>query len=617
MSGSIAPARRDRIRPEAAATALTSTFLLAFGLMTLPGTAVAQYTEPPPPAAYALENVTVVRADGSRQPGLTLVIRDGLIQAMGTDVTVPEDARPLEGDSLFVYPGFVDADGAAEFELPEEEVERSEVASWDPPRSASGFMPHRRVARHLKATGSDLEDERKKGVVAAAVHPEDAMMPGQTAVLLFREDAEDPRQLVLDPAAGSVLAFESGSAYPGTLFGMIAFMRQAFLDANRRADVGAAYASRPSGMTAPHWDPDYQVLRNMSTGGLTTFFRAENYRDIGHALDLAGRFGLDLVILGGAEAWRVAPRLRNAGVPVLVSLDFPKAQRWKPEKEEEPEEEPEEEQEEEEEPGSGEAPEAEEAPTEPAARDAPEREAQREAGGEELEPEVQREKERLERRYRNAARLAEAGVTFALTSGGGDAELREGVRKAMEYGLSEADALRAVTSTPATLLGIEPVVRIRSGHAANFQVTTGPVFDEDTDVRYVFVDGALQVGKEPGAEPEEPPAANLTGTWEIEIETSQGTFTVTGEIEQEGAAFEGTLSSDFGELQVEEGVVSGTDVSFTITVDAGGQTMQLTFNGTVEGDTISGTGSAPFGSFTWEGEKTGPGTAAGSRGGRR
>jgi hypothetical protein len=148
-----------------------------------PGSLAAQYTEPPGPAAYALQNVTVVQADGSRMDSVTLVIRGGMIESMGPGVPVPGDAKLLEGDSLYVYPGLIDAQGVEVYEFPEIEIDRSEIRSWDPPRNAQTFMPHRRVVDYLTASGADLADQRTKGVVAAAMVPGDRLMPGSGAVL--------------------------------------------------------------------------------------------------------------------------------------------------------------------------------------------------------------------------------------------------------------------------------------------------------------------------------------------------------------------------------------------------------------------------------------------------
>jgi imidazolonepropionase-like amidohydrolase len=566
----------------------------------------AQHAEPPPAAAHALLGVTVVRPDGSQREGMTLVVRDGLLASVSADTAVPADARLLEGDSLFIYPGLVDAEGDARFEFAGSDDgdagdDGGEVPGWNPPRDVQGFQPHRRAVDALTVTTGDLEGAREAGVVASASHPDGALAPGRGVLLLHRLEAEASRDLVLRPELGPVLAFDGARGYPGTLMGVIAFLRQGFADAGHRARLAAAHADDPAGMTAPGWDPDLEVLERAAAGQLPVYFRADRAEDIRRVLDLSEELGFRSVIVGGEEAWKVADRLREADVPVLVSLDFPTAQRWDPDEAAEAEEEPE-----------GETPPdtAEGGEGDPDAPDgAP-------PGGEggaaaadtaELAPEVAREKRRLEDAYANAGRLHDAGVRFALTSGGGDADLLEGARKAVAYGLPETAAVRALTAAPAGLLGVPWLTRVGQGQAATFIVADGPLLEEDTEILYTFVEGRLQRVAEPGEEPEEPPAADITGTWAMEVEGEMGSFEVDLDLEQEGASFEGTASGQFGTLDVDDGLVSGTDVSFTIVAEAGGETLELSFSGTVEDDTMSGSGSGPpeMGSFSWEASRTG------------
>ncbi len=441
------------------------------GALLWPETAAAQFDEPPPPAAYALQGVTVIGADGGRQPNVTIVVRRGFIEAMGPEVAIPPGARLLEGDSLLVYPGIIDAQGKADFEFPEQEVDRSELAFWAPPREAQGFTPHRRVVDYLSATGSDLESQRTNGVVAAAVHPEGALMPGRGTVLVFRPGAETPYDLVEQPELGPVMSFQGASGmYPSTIFGAAAFLRQSLEDARYHGQLEAAHDRDPTGLKAPAWDPDYAVLRSVMVGQTPVFFGADRAADIKRALELGEEYGFRPVIVGGGEAWRVADLLREREVAVLVSLDFPEPKQWKPE-------------------------------------DEGEEETQEE---EALDAAAEREKQDLENRYANPGRLATAGVTFALTSGGGEADIREGVRKAIEYGLSEDAALRAVTTAPAALLDVDHIAQVRAGMAATFIVTDGSLFGEDTKILYTFVEGELQEGTEPD-ENGEPSSGTGTG----------------------------------------------------------------------------------------------------------
>lgn len=553
----------------------------AAAVLTLAAGLQAQHSEPPVPAAFALTDVTVVRPDGSRQEGLTLVTREELIQSLRADSVVPADARRLEGDSLWIYPGLVDAEGEPRHEFPsggdgEEEADGRPPVPWAPDRRTQGFLAHRKAADALQATGSDLSGARKAGVVASGVLPDDAALPGRGAVLLHRKDADTPSELVLEPVLGPVMAFEpAGRVYPGTHFGVVAFLRQQLEDADRYTRVAAAHGESPRGMAAPRWDPDLEVLGTLGAGEGRVLFRAHGASDIRQAVEMAARYGFRLAIVGGREAWQVADLLRRHEVPVLVSTDFPTPKRWDPDEEE----------------------------------TAPDTAAADVAAGQEIEPEVLREKRRIESARANASRLAEAGVTVALTSGGGEAELREGARKAVEYGLPEQEAVRSLTSVPARLLGVPWLARVEPGMPATFVVADGPLLEEDTDVIYTFVEGRLEEGEVPGEAPDEPPSVDVSGSWDLEVEGDMGTLEATLVLEQDGGRLEGSLEADFGTMDVASGTVSGSDVSFTVVFDMGGESAELSFSGTAEGSSMSGTGSGPpqMGSFTWEATRAGPG----------
>lgn len=556
----------------------------------------AQHERPPPPAAYALENVTVVDAEGGRQEGVTLVVRGGLIETLRAGAPVPPGVRVLEGDSLLVYPGLVDAWGAAELEFPgpggDDGGRDREILPWDPPRTAQGFTPHRRVAEGLVATGEDLEESRRAGIVAQAVHPTEGLAPGRGAVILNRKGTEHPRNLIARAELGPTFTFDGArGSYPSTLFGVIAFHRQTFHDAARMALIQNEYRQNPSGLTAPRWDPDHGVYQEVASGRTPVFFHADGAEDIRRVLGLADEFGFRPVIVGGGEAWKVADELRERSVPVLVSLDFPAPRDWEPEEGEEEEEAMQEEQEEE--------------------QEEEEQEAREQESQEPLEPAAWREKERLENLYANAGRLAEAGVTFALTSGGGEADLREGARKAMEYGLSEEAALAALTSSPARLLGVPHVPRVEEGMSATFVVVDGPLFDEETDVTYTFVEGLLEEGGSSGGG--DPPAADLTGSWSMTMETDQGSFELDLTLEQDGNELAGRAEGGpSGRLDVRNGNVSGSNVRFTFVIDAGGERLEISMNGIIEDpDHFSGTGSSDFGPMEFVAARTGEGPGAG------
>lgn len=275
-------------------------------------------------------------------------------------------------------------------------------------------------------------------------------MPGQGALLLHRPGAEEPRRLVLRSPLGLSLQLRgSAGSYPATLFGVIAHLRQAFLDAERHGTLLAEFERDPRGLDAPPPDGDYHLVRQVTEGRLPVFVRAERAEEVRRALGLADELGFRPVLVGGDGAWRVADRLAEEDVPVLVSVNFPEPSEWDPDEE-----------------GA-------------------------------LSPAAQREREELENLYANAARLRDAGVRVAFMSERVRGDLRDGARKAVAHGLGADDAIRALTLEPATLLGAPHLGEIAPGGGATFIVTDGPLLGAETEVLYTFVEGAMERKAEP------------------------------------------------------------------------------------------------------------------------
>ena len=533
--------------------------VIAVGLTGLvPAAAEAQYNAPPPMPAYAMENVSVVQPNGQRLDGLTVIVRNGLISVMAPSVVVPADATLLEGEGLVIYPGIVDGHGDVDATWPDaRDVEDpDDVTAWAPPRSRQGFMPHRRLADHIAAPGEAIAESRKAGVVASLAHPSGGMAAGQSAVLVHR-DSEAPWGIVEHDAPGIAMSFQAaGGVYPSQLFGVIAYLRQAFMDAERYETMRAASRAQNPTFVAPGWDPDYEAMRRAARGEQLVYFQADSDEDIRRVLNLADEFGFRVAIVGGDEAWKLADELAERQVPVFVSLDFPNLRDWDPDED---------------------------------------------AEGD-LEPAAAREKESMEALWSNAGRLAAAGVTFALTSGGGSADILEGVQKVVEYGLSPEAAMRAITTTPAALLGIDNIVNVQAGGPATFMVASGDLMEEGTAVRYTFVEGVLSEGAAAGGGGGgDAPSGNISGTWSGTIEaggqSSDASLTIT---QAEDGSISGSIQGDQLPPSDIGGRISGSTVTIEIMPEGLPEPIVLTGTLSADGNTITGGGSTPFGEMTFE-----------------
>ncbi|MCP2618854.1 amidohydrolase family protein [Candidatus Aminicenantes bacterium AC-335-A11] len=177
----------------------------------------------------------------------------------------------------------------------------------------------------------------------------------------------------------------------------------------------------------------------------------------------------------------------------------------------------------------------------------------------------------------------------------------EGIRKAIENGLSKEDVLKALTIVPSSFMGLSKALgTIEPGKIANLILMEGEIFSKDAKVRYVFVDGKKFEIKKKEVKKGKEAKVNVTGKWGFEVQTEMGTMTFTVEFKQEESSLSGKLISQFGTFEFSDGTVSGNEISFDVTIFFGGQEMELAFSGVVEEDTMTGTvvqgsmGSAEF-----------------------
>jgi adenine deaminase len=181
----------------------------------------------------------------------------------------------------------------------------------------------------------------------------------------------------------------------------------------------------------------------------------------------------------------------------------------------------------------------------------------------------------------------------------------------IEYGLSEAAALRAITATPAELFGIARGTRIEAGLPATFVVTDGPLFGKETRIVYTFVEGALEPGREarkPAANDSESDAVeiNLTGTWSAEISADIGSTTGSMTLKQTGGSFTGSIAdTEVGVMTIQKGNITGNQIDFQLIVQFGDDLIEIQFRGSVEGDTMTAKGSSTMGQVSLHARRSG------------
>ncbi len=524
-------------------------------------------SSPPPLAAqdgvWALTNARIETVTRGVIERGTIVVRNGLITAVGADVAPPADARVEDLSGRTVYPGLIDL--TSSLGLPSAPAAQAGRGGAGAAAAATGgpvgVEPERVVADELKPTAADLKALRDGGVTAVLVSPPRGAFRGLAALVPTR-DSFDVSAVIRSPVA-EAMGFEGaqGYRYPATLLGVIAYERQTFYDARRQALLLSRYQTSPRGMERPPYDAGLTALIPVVQGQLPVFFAAKNENEIRRAENIGREFGLKLTIVGATEGFRALDALKAAGQPVVVSVDFPKANEvtgWQYR-------------------GTFRHAADDSAAADGAAR-----------------PVIEG----------NAAALNAAGITVVLASGGslGPPQFLANVRKAVAAGLPRDVALQALTIRPAQVVGVsEQLGSIEAGKIANLVVTQGDLLGDSAKIRAVFVDGVrYEVVAPPAARmrgagaggPGEA-AADVAGTWDVSITTPEGANQATLTVAQSGATFTGQMTTEMGTSSVENGEISGRAASWSITLTMGGQTMTITFHGEVEGNRMSGSADVP------------------------
>jgi imidazolonepropionase-like amidohydrolase len=402
-----------------------------------PAAAQPQPTLPQAPPHFAITNARVVPVSGPVLETGTVLVRDGVIQAVGRDVRVPADAWTLDGAGLTVYPGLFDAMGT----LGHRQARGGAGAPGDAPQS---WGPEDRPATFTwrsAADDLDLSDPRvprwrDAGFTSALTTHEAGIFPGSGAVINLAGDRSPELVVKPDVAQRVNLSSRGWPGFPNSLMGVLAYIKQLHFDAAHYDAAWTAYEADPRGRARPEYDRALEPLRTRRP----LLFPADGRKEIQRALETAREVERPVIVYGAQQAYEAADLLRAAGAPALVDLDWPRPPR-------------------------------------------------------DGDPEAELTLTQL-RTWEHApttpARLHEAGVRFAFYTGGlGDpADVRDRARAAVEAGLPADAALRALTLAPAEILGVaDRLGSIEPGKIANLVLVRGDLLDPSATVETVIVDG--------------------------------------------------------------------------------------------------------------------------------
>ncbi|MFT7588485.1 MAG: imidazolonepropionase-like amidohydrolase [Limisphaerales bacterium] len=421
---------------------------------------------------HAFTNATITTSPGNTIENATLLIRDGKIEAVASNVSVPKEAVVHDCTGEYIYPSFIDifsTSGIAEKQEREREEEYEQLNSerdgawgWN-----EALMPEFSAASNYKINSESNAAMRKAGFGAVVTHRRDGISRGTGAAILLTDESEN--NAILKEDVASFLSFRKGTStqeYPSSLMGAIALLRQTYLD-------GQWYTKQDKefNLSLEAWN-EIQSLPQV--------FEVQNHLSILRADKLGDEFGKNYIIKSNGSEYRRIDAIKAAGNSLIVPLNFPEAY------------------------------------------------AVSDPFDAELVSYV--EMKHWEMAPHNAGLLSEAGIEFALTTHGleSPAEFMDAIHKAIEHGLGWEAAMASLTTIPARLLKLDGQLgTLEAGKTANFLRMSNELFHKEATIYENWVNGHRHSFNNPDA-------TDYSGNYELKVGTKTWTLEIDGDAGSHG-----------------------------------------------------------------------------------
>ncbi|MEO5675301.1 MAG: amidohydrolase family protein [Chitinophagales bacterium] len=386
---------------------------------------------------YVLTHATIYTDYQTVLNDATLIIRDGKVEAAGKNLSVPKGAAEINVQGKFIYPSFIDI--YSDYGIPELKREpqqgalapQYESAKRGPYSWNQAVHPEIHADELYKNDGDKSKQLRELGFGAVSTHQQDGIVQGTGALVLTGNERENEN--IIKNQSAEYYSFNKGISlqqYPSSLMGSIALLRQTYYDAQWYMQPGRKAENNIS------LDELTKALR------LPQIFQAGDVYSALRADKIGDEFSIQYIIKGNGDEYQQINEIKITGNPLIISLNFPRAYDF----------------------------------SDPY-------DAQLVSLAAMMHWEMA---------PANAAALEKAGITFCLTS----ADLKDknyflsNIRKAIDNGLSQKQALKSLTFTPAGLLAAsDQLGSLEKGKIANFLICSDSIFSEKNVIFQNWVNG--------------------------------------------------------------------------------------------------------------------------------
>lgn len=383
---------------------------------------------------YALTNVRICTQYDKKPENATIIIKDGKIEAIGTNIALPKTAVVLDMKGKFIYPSFIELD--SNYGLPE--PPKKERKWTDPPQELStkkgaygwneAIKPEIQAYTQFAANADAAKGLRNMGFGTVLTFFHDGIARG-TGTVVSTADGDNQALIVKDKASAhySLSKGSSKQDYPSSQMGSIALLRQTHLD-------GQWYKTNPPkeyNISLAEWNNEQTLPQFFESQDRLTTLRADKIGD---------EFGIQYIIRGVGDEYQRLDAIKTTNAPLIIPVNFPNAYDV-------------------------------EDPFET----------------------VNISTEQMKHwdlAPANLALLAKSGIPIAITAQGSKKDFAENLKKAIARGLSPQEALKALTYTPANLLNLYTLVgSLEKGKIANFLVVSDTLFTDKAELLENWVQG--------------------------------------------------------------------------------------------------------------------------------
>jgi imidazolonepropionase-like amidohydrolase len=385
------------------------------------------------PGLVAITNARIIPVVGAEVPKGTILIKDGLIAAIGPDVAVPPGAEVVDAAGLRAYPGMID--GYSSLGL----VEISGVAATVDSRETGRINPQARAIEAIRYDSMHIPISRSNGITAAVVAPSGGVVSGVSCLLKL--DGWTNREMAVKTAAAMHIELPGLRGGRGGFAGgrrggqpqadgptLLTELKGLFNAARAYEKLRDAAASNRL-LALPEYNETYECLLPLVKGEIPAMISVHSERDIRAAIQFVNDEKIKAVFYGVEQGFKVADELAKSGIPVVFGSLYDQPQVW-------------------------------------------------EDGYDSL--------------FRNPGILAKAGVKIAFSSSSASVakDLPYHAAKAAAFGLDKAEALKAVTINTAEIFGVASTMgSLEEGKAANIVLADNDILELRTNIVKVYIGG--------------------------------------------------------------------------------------------------------------------------------